>query len=190
MVKVKKSNKKVHGIKKFIFLVSILLAYGLFVVFKFGIQDGLSVTLLTWAFFVTCTPIADAGFLVDFPVRVIFGFKMIFSELVVWVLATIIIVASLGLNPTIFETTKLLEIFHTVLINPWPLWSIIIASAIGTFLSIYIGDEIYNLVQMHNHHKRIRKLQYRRLILEILLFIFVLLLYFALLQLTNVAIPK
>ena len=42
--------------------------YFVYLVYEYGIEDGGMVTLLTWSFFVLCTPVADAGFLLDFPI--------------------------------------------------------------------------------------------------------------------------
>lgn len=182
--------KQKHGFKKFLLLILILALYAGFVTAKYGIKDGLTVTLLTWSFFVTCTPIADAGFLIDFPVRVIVGLKMIYSELIVWALAILIIGTNFLFNKNIFETTYLMKLFHEILTTPWPLWIIVIVSAIGTFLSIYIGDQIYNLVQQRNHHKKIKKLQIKRLILELAIFTIVLVLYFVLLKITDTSITS
>ena len=155
---------------------------------KFGIEDGLIVTVLTWAFFVLCTPIADAGFIVDFPVRMLFGIKMIKSELIVWSLAISITVLSLIFAQNIFEQIELLALFYNILTNPWPFWGIIILSAIGSFLSINLGDNIINLVQQKRHHHKLKKLQLKRLLIELSLFIVVLSIYFILLKMMHITI--
>jgi hypothetical protein len=54
---------------KFLLLFTILIFYFAFISFKYGVKDGFAITLLTWSFFVLCTPIADAGFILDFPIR-------------------------------------------------------------------------------------------------------------------------
>lgn len=189
MVKAKTNkNPKNHGLKKFLILLGILVLYAIFVIVKFGVKDGLAATGLTWAFFVLCTPIADAGFIVDFPVRLVVGLKMIYSELIVWGLALTIVAFNLLLNVEVFQKMEILEVFYTIIKTPWPLWSIVIVSAIGTFLSIYIGDQIYSMVQQHNHHKHIKRLQLQRLYLELGMFSVILVLYFALLNLTGITI--
>lgn len=184
----KAKNKKNHGLKKFLILISILIGYAIFVIIKFGVKDGLAATALTWAFFVTCTPIADAGFIVDFPVRLFTGLKMIWSEVIVWVLAISIIAYNYIFNIEVFGRMELLEVFKKIIETPWPLWTIVIVSFFGTFLSIYIGDQIYNLVQQHNHHKHIKKLQLQRLFIEVTMFVIILVMYFSLLNLTGVTI--
>ncbi|MCA9346431.1 hypothetical protein KC960_02990 [Candidatus Saccharibacteria bacterium] len=176
------------GFRKFLTLLAILVAYGVFVVLKFGLKDGISATLLTWAFFVTCTPIADAGFIVDFPVRVVVGFKMIYSEIIVWVVAGLIIFGSLAFNEALFDKLHLFRVFKTILLNPWPLWSIILISCAGTFISLHIGDQIYNLVQDFRDKKRIKKLRLKRIGIEGVLFVLIVGWYFILLNLTGIKI--
>ena len=53
--------------RKFLLLIALFALYFLYLIYEYGIQDGGLVTLLTWSFFVLCTPVADAGFLLDFP---------------------------------------------------------------------------------------------------------------------------
>lgn len=182
-----KQTKK-HGLKKFIILALILVGYMFFVVSKFGVGDGLMATALTWAFFVTCTPIADAGFLVDFPVRMVIGLKMIYSEIIVWALAFGFVGFGLVFMPEVFDQLKILRLFDEIIYTPWPLWLIVIISGIGTFLSIYIGDQIYSLVQQHNHHKKIKKLQINRIVVEAIMFIVIIGLYFGLLHITGLEV--
>ena len=184
----KSKTKKLHGLRKFIILLTILAGYMLFVITKFGVSEGLAATALTWAFFVTCTPIADAGFILDFPLRLLFGIKMIISEILVWAIAFAISGYFYFVNIAVFQNLEILKLFLAIIENPWPLWSIVLVSAAGTFLSIYIGDQIYTMVQQHNHHKHIKKLQFKRLALEVVVFIFVVGLYFALLGLTEITI--
>jgi len=69
-----------HPYIKFLIVASLFLIYLIFSILSFGLSHGILVSLLTWAFFVFCTPVADAGVLIDFPVRYITGIKMIYSE--------------------------------------------------------------------------------------------------------------
>lgn len=188
MLKIKRTYKHPHGLNKFFILLLILAIYAAYVIFKFGLKDGLSTTFLTWAFFVTCTPIADAGFLVDFPVRILLGIKMIISEIIVWILALAVVAYHFIFNVEAFDTVEILRVFHTIIVNPWPLWTIVIVSLIGTFISIHLGDKIFTMVQQRNHHKHIKKLQLRRLVLEVTIFALVLALYFTLLSLTGISV--
>ena len=182
-----KDHRK-HGLKKFFLLVLVLLAYAIFVVTKFGIAEGFSATFLTWAFFVLCTPIADAGFLVDFPVRLILGLRMFISELVVWGIAITGSLLFLFINPDAFSSIGILHLFHTVLTEPWPLWGLIIISAAGTFLSIRTGDDVYEFIKIKKSHAHISALQKKRLIIELSMFVIALLAYVTLLTLTGIEI--
>jgi hypothetical protein len=141
---------------KFLLLLAVLLAYFGYLSWKFDLATGGFVAILTWSFFVLCTPVADAGFLLDFPVRLIFGLRMIKSEIIVWGLAIGINVMGLMFWPDMYGKTFLTDLFMTILTTPWPYWSIIVLSGIGTFLSIYFGDEMLD-VATHNervkHHK-------------------------------------
>jgi hypothetical protein len=132
---------------KFLLLLLILVLYFIFIAKKYGMQQGFLVTLLSWSFFVLCTPIADAGFLVDFPSRLIFRVKMLFSEMFVWTIAISLNLYAFFVKPEIYATTKFLSIFKHILETPWPFWSIILLSLVGTFVSIQFGDELLDKVK-------------------------------------------
>lgn len=143
---------------KFIAVVLIFVGYFLFVAGRLGFEDGFYVTLLTWSFFVLSTPIADAGFLLDFPLRLLLGVRMVVSESFVWLVAITANVLALGLKPELYNSTDLLEVFKEILQTPWPYWSIIVLSAVGTFMSVIFGDELIDKVQhkdrkIYNKHK-------------------------------------
>jgi len=111
---------------------------------------------LTWSFFVLCTPVADAGFLLDFPIRLLFGLRMFVVEIFVWVVAIVISSATLVFAPEYFQTTLITRVFYQVLCHPIPYWSIIFLSFTGTFASIYFGDEMMDVIthnQRIKHHK-------------------------------------
>ena len=63
---------------KYALLLCVLLAYFGYLSYEYGFASGGIVAGLTWSFFVLCTPVADAGFLLDFPVRLLTGMRMIF----------------------------------------------------------------------------------------------------------------
>jgi len=149
---------------KFSFLLLVLLGYFAYLSWKFDIATGGMVAGLTWSFFVLCTPVADAGFLLDFPTRLIFGLRMIVIEIFVWIIAAAINIIVILYNPAIYEKTFLTSLFYKILTHPWPYWGIILLCAAGTFLSIYFGDEMMDVVshkernQSHRHsfkHKMI-----------------------------------
>ena len=129
---------------KFFMLVALLLGYFGYLSWEYDLATGGIIALLTWSFFVLCTPIADAGFILDFPIRLIFGLRMVITEIMVWVLAITINITTLFYNPEAYQTTVLTSVFYNILTVPYPYWSIILLCALGTFLSIHFGDEIFD----------------------------------------------
>ena len=148
-----KDKAKRHLLIKYFSVIIILFAYFIYSEYKFGTKNGLIVTFLTWSFFVFCTPIADAGILIDFPVRMITKMRMIHSEILVWTTATLLNISIFFINPSIYNKTVLLQFLHKILTHPYPLWGIIILSAIGTFFSITFGDE---LIDVSKHKDRVK----------------------------------
>ncbi len=134
---------------KFFLLCLLLLGYFVYLSIEYDFVTGGFASILTWSFFVLCTPIADAGFLLDFPLRLLFGIRMLVSEIVVWALAISINIVALMYFAEYYETTKLTKILYVVLTNPYPYWSVIILSGVGTFLSIQFADELMDVI----HHK-------------------------------------
>lgn len=134
---------------KFLLLLALLVGYFAYLWVRFDAATGAVTAGLTWAFFVLCTPIADAGFLLDFPLRMLFGIRMVLSELAVWALAIAIVGLTWLLAPHYFETTVLTRLFQQIISTPWPYWGIVLLSAAGTFLSVRIGDELMDVL----HHR-------------------------------------
>jgi hypothetical protein len=143
---------------KFALLCALLIGYFGYLSFEYGLATGGLAALLTWSFFVLCTPVADAGFLLDLPLRLLFGIRMVVSEIAVWAVA-------LGLNavmligaPQYYETTLLTQTLHMIFVNPYPYWGVIVLSGLGTFLSIRFGDELMDVIHhrdrefFHSHH--------------------------------------
>jgi len=143
---------------KFALLLCILLGYFGYLTWKFDILTGGMVALITWSFFVLCTPVADAGFLLDFPLRLLFGIRMVVSEVVVWAVAIAINALALLFWPAAYEVTALSALMHTILSTPYPYWAIILLSGVGTFLSIRFADELLDVLHhrdrdfFHSHH--------------------------------------
>jgi len=147
-----KHETKRHVLKRFVFFLSIVIAYFGITSYQYGLDNGIAVTIITWSFFVFCTPIADAGFLLDFPIRLLTRIRMIYSEVFVWGIATISNIIALTFFPNIYEKTILLILLKKILLTPLPFGLIILLSAIGTFMSIYFGDELLDKV---NHSERV-----------------------------------
>jgi hypothetical protein len=152
------AKPRVQIFTKFVLLCGLLAGYFGYLSHEYGVTTGGVAALLTWSFFVLCTPVADAGFLLDFPLRLLFGIRMVVSEIAVWGVA-------LGLNsvvllyaPSYYKTTILTEILHKIFMNPFPYWGVIVLSGLGTFLSIRFGDELMDVIHhrdrlyFHSHH--------------------------------------
>lgn len=151
------SKRKVF--RKFLLVLLVFGIYFGFIAFKYGVKDSLYVTVLTWSFFVLCTPIADAGFLLDLPIRLITKMRMLHSEMMVWIIAIGLNFYTVLNNDTIYEKTKLLSLFRYILEKPWPMWGVILISALGTFISIRFGDEMmdnvgYKNCKLYQKHKK------------------------------------
>ena len=144
---------KFSALKKFLAVFAVLIIYFLFVYYKYGAKEGILITWLTWSFFVLCTPIADAGFLLDFPIRVITRIKMLYTEILVWAIAIVLNLYTYFNHPELYEKVAILKIFHRILSQPDPYWVIIGLSAIGTFLSVYFGDELVDKIYHHERRK-------------------------------------
>lgn len=138
---------------KFGLLVILLVGYVGYLSYSYDLRTGLTAGLLTWSFFVLCTPVADAGFLLDFPLRLLFGIRMMVSEIAVWAIAIALNVFALIWAPAAYETTTLTRLMYAILSQPWPYWSVILVSGIGTFLSIKFGDELMDVLHHHERHQ-------------------------------------
>lgn len=168
-------NSNSYLIRKFILVILLLIIYFLYISWKFGWKQGLTITVLTWSFFVFCTPISDAGIILDLPLRLITGIRMLHAEMMVWFIAGVINLYILIHNPEAYQSTLLLQIFHRILIHPIPYWSVILLSAIGTFLSVMFGDELLDQLTdraFYNKHKN-----KHRLIIFIVLILLIIIIY-------------
>ena len=169
-----KHETKRNILKRYLFIVMILAIYLAFSVIELGLSNGILVTFLTWSLFVLCTPIADAGFLLDFPIRLFTRLRMIHSELIVWTIALSMNFFVLLFYPGVYAKTFLLHLFKIILTTPFPYWLIIIISAMGTFLSIYFADE---LMDVATHKERKKQNKHKRKYLLIILFFLITLIF-------------
>ena len=173
--------------------LTVLLFFGIYLIFTvlhYGTSQGILIALLTWSFFVFCTPIADAGILVDFPLRLLIGLRMLYAEILVWLVAFLINLYTFSQQPYIYNHTLVLKLFKHIFTQP-QFWPIIILSAIGTFFSVYFGDEILDIVseQEHQRKKYHRHFIKYRLTIFIFLFTFIIVLYYFLLDKLDISIP-
>jgi hypothetical protein len=134
---------------KFLLLCIFIVGYFSYLTFRYDVTTGAVASALTWSFFVLCTPIADAGFLLDFPLRLLFGIRMLISEIAVWAIAIAINVVALLYFVEFYQSTKLTMLLHAIITTPYPYWGVILLSGVGTFLSIRFADEIMDIA----HHR-------------------------------------
>lgn len=153
-----KSEHATHreSLWRFAVLVALLVAYFIYMSWKFNAETGAWLALLSWSFFVLCTPVADGGFIVAFPVRLLFGTRMIWTQVAVWGVAIAINVAALVFAPSAYDDSVLTRLLLTILTQPWPFWSILVLSAMGTGLSMWFGDEMMDVTTHRDRVKRHR----------------------------------
>jgi len=142
---------------RFLALIGVLITYFIYMSWKFDAATGAWLAVLSWSFFVLCTPVADGGFIVAFPVRLLFGTRMFVTQIIVWLLAVAINLFAVSQAPERYEDTALTRLLLTILSTPWPYWSIIAISAVGTGLSIWFGDEMMDVTthagrDKYHHH--------------------------------------
>ena len=183
-------KKGVHPKKqvlyKFLLLCILLVSYFSYLSFQYDVMTGGIASALTWSFFVLCTPIADAGFLLDFPLRLIFGIRMLISEIAVWAIAITINVVSLVYFAEYYETTKLTMLLHAILTMPYPYWSVILLSGAGTFLSIQFADELMDVIH-HRDRNFFHRHAFKHEILIIGFFVLILVGYYKLIASLGIA---
>ena len=160
-----------HPFVKFLVVLAVFLAYLGFTVFRYGFEQGIMVAILTWSFFVFCTPVADAGALVDFPVRLLTGIRMIYSECLVWIIAALFNAYALIFAPQIYSKTILLSLFKHILSQPIPYGIIILLSGVGTFLSVHFADELLDVVSSRKNGFNQRKRHIKKFRLVVFLFL-------------------
>jgi len=139
---------------KFIALALILVAYFFYMSWKYDASTGFVVSILTWSFFVLCTPIADGGFILAFPIRLLFGIKMAITQVVLWFVAIGVNGVILVYQPEVYDLSFITQLLKHILTEPYPYWAILILSALGTLLSIYFGDEMMDVA---SHKERVKQ---------------------------------
>ncbi len=175
---------------KFLLLLGVLVGYFLYLSWQYDFATGGIVSILTWSFFVLCTPVADAGFLIDFPVRLITGLRMFITEIMVWVTAITSNLLIINFNPEAYEKTFLTSLLYKILVTPYPYWIIILLCGAGTFLSIRFGDEMLDVIshkESDYQHKHVFK---HKIIIMVALFVIIIFAYYHLLEMLNIEMPE
>jgi hypothetical protein len=172
---------------KFFLLCLLLFSYFIYLVYQYDLLTGGIAALITWSFFVLCTPVADAGFLLDFPLRLLFGVRMVLSEIVVWAIAITINITALLYFREIYKTTILTRLMESILTTPYPYWIIIFLSAIGTFLSIRFGDELMDVLH-HKDRSFFHRHQFKHEIVLLVFFLVVIFSYYELISTLGISL--
>jgi len=175
---------------KFIALALIFVAYFIYMSWKYDASTGFTVAMLSWSFFVLCTPVADGGFILAFPIRLLFGIRMSITQVVLWFVAIALNMFMLISASNAYDLTFLTRLLKHILTVPYPYWGILILSAAGTLLSIYFGDEMMDVTShkdrvMHHRHG----MKYRT-VLVAGLGILTVISYYYLLDSLNIVLPK
>ncbi len=184
-----KNSPKHQVLYKFIFVCVLLLAYFSYLSYEYDVLTGGIASLITWSFFVLCTPVADAGFLIDFPLRLVFGIRMIISEIVVWGVAILINVTALASFQEYYDLTPVTRLAYAIITTPYPYWGVIVLSGIGTFMSIRFGDELMDVIH-HRDRDFFHKHNYKYEILLIIFFILVVMDYYELTSSLHIELSK
>ncbi len=183
-----KETKK-HTLIRFSILILFIFIYFIYEAKSLGTEKGLLVTALTWSFFVFCTPIADAGFVLAFPTRLLTGIRMIYTQIFSYFLALGIVIGTLILNPSVFDKTILLRLFKTILLTPYPYWTILLLSLIGTFFSIVFGDELIDVNSHKEREKYYKHMNKYKIVVTLFIIAMTIALYDFLLKSLGVHIP-
>jgi hypothetical protein len=174
---------------RFLALIAFIIGYFLYMSWKYDAATGAILAVLSWSFFVLCTPIADGGFVVAFPLRLLFGVRMVYTQIGVWILAVTVNVFGLMLFPQYYSDSAVTELLHKILVTPWPYWSILLISSVGTALSIWFGDEMMDVTN-HSQREKHHKHGFKHRTLVILVFgVLTVLAYYQLLSDLGVQVP-
>ena len=166
---------------KFFLLLALIGGYFAYLCYEFDVLTGGVSALLTWSFFVLCTPVADAGFLLDFPLRLIFGIRMLISEIVVWIIAILANLLTLKYAVSYYDTTLVTKLLKQIILTPYPYWGVVLLSGMGTFLSIRFGDELMDVFH-HRDRAFFHSHQFKHELVLIAFFIFAIFGYFELIK--------
>ncbi len=185
-----KNETHSESIYKFLALIAIVIAYFLYMSWKYDASTGLGVSILTWSFFVLCTPVADGGFILAFPIRLLFKIKMSITQAVLWFVAVGINIYFINISPESYDLTFITKLLKHILTEPYPYWSILIISAIGTFLSIFFGDEMMDVANHKDREKNHRHGAKYRSVIVLGLGVLTVVAYYYLLSSLNVTLPE
>ena len=115
---------------------------------------------------------------------------MAVTQLVLWLVAIGINIYYLSTSPKSYDLTFMTQLLKHILSEPYPYWSILIISALGTFLSIYFGDEMMDVASHKDREINHRHGAKYRTLLVFGLGVLTVIAYYFLLNQLNVSIPE
>lgn len=185
-----KNETHYESLLKFIALIIIVVVYFLYMSWKYDASTGVSISILTWSFFVLCTPVADGGFILAFPIRLLFKVKMSIIQVLLWFVAVGLNIYYITTSPDSYNLTFITKLLKHILSEPYPYWSILLISALGTFLSIYFGDEMMDVATHKEREISHRHGAKHRSLIVLGLGILAIVSYYYLLSSLNVTLPE
>ena len=126
---------------KFSITCLLLVWYYGYLVGEFGLAVATQSILLTWTFFILCTPSTNGGIIIDIPFHVITGKRMLYSEIGIWCCALIYNIFMYHFYPAIYFKNPITDLLHQVLSRPWPYWLIIGICFLGTVYTLLVSDD-------------------------------------------------
>lgn len=179
--------KHKHQVWRFVAALVVVLSYLAYTIVHYGVAQGIGVTVLTWAFFIFATPVADGGLLIAFPVRLLLGIRMLVTQYFVWATAAAIVIGYMIFSPATFDKTAITQLFYIILTTPWPLWIILALSAAGTYINLVFDDEIVDVAAAKNKKAKLISRR-KKMYINIILFAATIAAYIGLLKLTGIQI--
>ncbi len=176
-----------HKFWRFVAVLLAVLAYLTYMIVHYGIALGIGVTLLTWAFFIFATPVADGGLLIAFPVRLLLGIRMLVTQYFVWAIGAAVVIGYMIFSPATFDKAAITQLFYIILTTPWPLWIILALSAAGTYINLVFDDEIVDVAAAKNKKAKLISRR-KKMYINIILFAATIAAYIGLLKITGIQI--
>ncbi len=163
----------IDKIKSYLFnIVSIIfIIIFIFYTYKKGSLYGGYITVVIWAFFVTLTPVPEAGLLLTFPIKHFFGINMYISQIIISLLAILILIYTYYVKPIIIKSSPIGKIFMYIVKNK--LYSILFISIISSIIGSYLLDELLKYIENKDYFNKTNKYS----IIVFLLFLFLNVIY-------------
>lgn len=103
----------------------------------YGFLAALVLTLLTWTFFMLCTPLNKGGMLVAPILYFTTHHRFQYTELAVWLAAIAMNALAIFSYPMLYTATTITSLLYYILTHPWPCWVIVALSLCATLYNIF-----------------------------------------------------